>query len=198
MRNSSRSISFWKLLACAVVCTLGVPPLAVARGLHRPERPELVIQFRSADDPTLEPDLSVCADAPFEPNLVLAASLFVPVPWPKTGEVVFPGRKRRGTGTACFFLPPEVVAAGFPPFSQADLFAEFEIGGVRVRADGVCTSTSNDVPQPGLILAGCALDVIDAPPGFVGGNATSNSTFNPLGLPGFDTGSFWTLRLFRE
>jgi hypothetical protein len=30
----------------------------------------------------------------------------------------------------------------------------------------------------------------------VGGLATSASVFNPAGLPGFNTGSLWTLRVF--
>jgi hypothetical protein len=55
--------------------------------------------------------------------------------------------------------------------------------------------TSNGVPQGGVVLAGCALRLQSGPPGFVGGIATSATVVN-LGAPGFQTGSFWTLRVY--
>jgi hypothetical protein len=61
---------------------------------------------------------------------------------------------------------------------------------------GVCTLTSNDIPVAGLVLAACSLEVAPASPDIMGGTASSNSIFNPLRLPGFETGSYWTLRLF--
>jgi hypothetical protein len=39
---------------------------------------------------------------------------------------------------------------------------------------------------------------VEVPPGFVGGVATSNSVFNPFRLPGFGTGSLWTVRLYTD
>lgn len=76
------------------------------------------------------------------------------------------------------------------------MYVEFTVGDLTVTGNGVCTVTSNDVPQVGLILVGCALTVVDAPEGIAGGSLTSNSVFNPFGLPGFGTGSFWTVRLY--
>src|SRR5216684_1210654 len=57
---------------------------------------------------------------------------------------------------------------------------------------GACHVITNDVPMPGVVLAGCALRVTQGPDGFLGGVATSMSIFNPLRLPGAGTGSFWT------
>jgi hypothetical protein len=55
---------------------------------------------------------------------------------------------------------------------------------------------SNAVPRPGIVLAGCALKLTGFPAAYAGGLATSTSVFNPTGLPGFNTGSLWTLRAF--
>jgi hypothetical protein len=54
------------------------------------------------------------------------------------------------------------------------------------------------VPLRGVILAGCTTAIVEAPAGFVGGVAVSNSVFNPFRLPGFSTGSLWTVRLYSE
>ena len=185
----------WKLVFPATMAAL---TLFLANPQAGWAQQELVIQFRSTEDPDLEPDLSVCADAPFGVNLVTAAALLAPQVRGKDGSVVNLGEQTRGSGTACFGIPIDVILDGFPPWSQSQLYTELSIGGITVRADGVCTGTSNDVPTPGLVLAGCALTVTEAPEGFVGGSMGSNSVFNPFGVPGFFTGSFWTLRLFEE
>jgi hypothetical protein len=47
------------------------------------------------------------------------------------------------------------------------------------------------------MLVGCALDVTPDPAqGIVRGVATSSSVFTPRELPGYGTGSFWTLHLY--
>ncbi|MEW6433636.1 MAG: hypothetical protein AB1730_19180 [Myxococcota bacterium] len=53
--------------------------------------------------------------------------------------------------------------------------------------------TSNAVPQPFIVLAGCAPELVNGPPGTLGGVVTSASIFNPLRRPGFSTGSVWTI-----
>jgi hypothetical protein len=63
---------------------------------------------------------------------------------------------------------------------------------------GKCTIVSNDVPRAGLILAGCNLRLVSFPDRFIGGAVTSLSTFNPLRLPGFATGSYWTVQLYTD
>jgi hypothetical protein len=54
------------------------------------------------------------------------------------------------------------------------------------------------VPEPGIILTGCTMNITDPPAGFSGGMAASSTLFNPFGLPGYDTNSVWTFRFFRE
>jgi hypothetical protein len=191
-------MSKWKLvLPAALAVVLFLAPSAQA-GPNQSGSPERVIQFRSAEAEDLAPDPLVCADAPFPVNLATAAALFVPQVRGTDGQVVNLGGEERGTGTACFGIPVDVILGGFPAWSQVELYAEIAIGDVVVRADGVCTVSSNDIPTAGLVLAGCGLDVVEAPRGFLGGNLASNSLFNPFQVPGFFTGSFWTLRLFEE
>jgi len=52
------------------------------------------------------------------------------------------------------------------------------------------------VPVPGVLLVGCALRLVEKPEGVIGGFATSSTIFNPYGIPGFGTGSVWTLHLY--
>jgi hypothetical protein len=155
---------------------------------------ETVLQFRSLDDPEVVPDAGACAAAPFAANVILGASLWSFGTRAADGEVRAGTRRKLGTGTACFRL----TDASFPPASTAPLFSEIDVDGLRLRLDGACTVVTNDVPLVGVVLAGCALRVVDAPAGFVGGVATSNSVFNPFRIPGFSTGSYWTVRLYAE
>lgn len=171
------------LTLLAAVLLLG-PPAARAG--------ELVVQFRSVEDPTGTPDLTVCAEAPFVANVVTAARLLAVRTRASDGRVLGEEELQIGTGTGCL----RVTDPRFPPFTTGDIYGDFTIGGRTVRIDGVCTITSNDVPLAGVVLAGCATSVVDAPPGFVGGVASSNSVFNPFRLPGYSTGSFWTVRLY--
>jgi hypothetical protein len=155
---------------------------------------EVLIQFRSLEDPTGTPDLSVCADAPFAANVVAAAKLFAVHTRAADGAVVSKGEVEIGSGTGCF----RVTDLTFPPFTSLPFYGEFTIDGRTMRIDGQCTTTTNDVPLRGVILVGCATAIVRAPAGFVGGLAVSNSVFNPFRLPGFGTGSLWTVRLYSE
>jgi hypothetical protein len=66
-------------------------------------------------------------------------------------------------------------------------------------AAGQCEFVSDDIPQGGIILTGCNLKIDPDPEqGLLGGIATSKSVFNPLGIPGFNTGSFWTIHVYWE
>jgi hypothetical protein len=163
-----------------------VPTLACAE--------EVVIQFRSLEDPQGTPDLAVCADAPFVANVVTAAKLFAVRTRASDGHVVGKGQVEIGSGTGCL----RVTDVTFPPFTSGPIYGDFTIDGRTMRISGVCTLTSNDVPLRGVVLAGCATSVVEAPDGFAGGVASSNSVFNPFRLPGFSTGSLWTVRLYAE
>jgi hypothetical protein len=177
-----------RLVSLVLLATLAVLAPTVARA------DETVIQFRSLEDPEGVPDLSVCADAPFVANVVTAAKLFAVKTRASDGKVVGRGRKVIGSGTGCL----RVTDVTFPPFTSGPIYGDFTIDGLTVRIDGVCTVSTNDVPLAGIVLAGCSTAIVEAPAGFAGGSATSNSVFNPFRQPGFSTGSFWTVRLYDE
>jgi len=172
-------------LAAVAVCSS-----AQAQGL-----PESVIQFRSLDDPAVVPDLEVCERAPFFPhiNVVFGASFWSSRTRANDGQVVVPEARQIGIATACML----VTDPTFPVGGVAPFYIEGMVGDVDFTGIGECTLVGNTVPVPGLILAGCNLKIpADPDQGLLGGSATSNSVFNPLAIPGFETGSYWTLHLY--
>ncbi len=150
-------------------------------------------RFRSEEDPSTPPDPAVCAAAPFDPNVRLGATLWADGGGPD-GEADEEESEETwfGTATAC----TRVTDPAFTPGTRLPFYAVFDLPEGRVTASGDATVVSNDVPVAGLVLAACHLRVIEAPPGFTGGVASSLSVFNPAGLTGFNTGSFWTILLF--
>lgn len=153
---------------------------------------EKVYQFRSVEDPANPPDLAVCAAAPFRVNVLLGASLWAFETRGRDGKVVEAASRKVGTATACIRLTNFL----FPPGLQQEFYVVFSLPSGKYTASGTCTLTSNDVPAAGLVLAGCALKVLSAPAGVAGGVATSASVFNPFRLPGYSTGSYWTLQTY--
>ncbi len=155
---------------------------------------EVVYQFRTQEDPANPPDLRVCAAAPFTANVFLGASVYVPLHRPWDGKVVYEGGRPVGTATACV----RITDPTFPPGQEVPFYARFNLPDGSFTASGTCTLVSNDVPEAGLVLAGCALKLVDVPRGFVGGTVSSTSVFNPRRLPGYATGSYYTLYVYRD
>jgi hypothetical protein len=145
--------------------------------------------FRSEEDPATPPDPSVCAAAPFATNVQLGASLWSFKTKKRSGRVTDEKERRIGRATACLQLTNVL----FPQGLVQSFFVRFELPDGTYDAVGTCTVSSNDVPMPFIILAGCTLKVTSAPLGSLGGSAVSSSVFNPLKRPGFGTGSVWTL-----
>lgn len=164
---------------------LGWPALALAS--------ESVFVFRSVEDPSLTPDPNVCATAPFRVNLRLVAALYSVRTRADDGEVVKAEVKRIGVANAC----GQITHFGFPPGLQQRFHVRFDLPEGSVTATGTCTLISNNVPRGGVVLAGCALAVTEAPES-LGGMATSASVLNPFRLTGFNTGSYWTLQLYHS
>jgi hypothetical protein len=152
---------------------------------------ERVLQFRSQEDPSLSGDTAAC---PYpNRNLTLRARLVGYDLDGHTGLVkVDEDPPQFGTAFACGVITDFAFSAG----SEALFYVEFNPAQGMYAADGKCRITSNNIPVPHLILAGCALKLVSAPSGVVGGLATSNSVFNPFRLSGFDTGSYWTIRAY--
>ncbi len=155
---------------------------------------EVVMQFRTQEDPAVPADAAVCAAAPFTANVKLGASVYVPQHEPADGKVVDAGGRRVGTATACI----EMTDAAFPAGQQLNVYMRYVLPEGGFTARGTCTVVSNDVPADGLVLAGCAMRLVDVPKGFVGGTVSSTSVFNPRRLPGYATGSYYTLYAYRD
>jgi hypothetical protein len=171
-----------RISVCVVPLVLALP-LSVLAG-------EVTYQFRTREDPkAAEPNL--CQDAPFQANVKLQG--LVSVPEKDARGKLKPGEQKGvGTAHACSLITDRAFSEG----SQADMYASFELPEGHFAAVGKCTAVSNAVPRPGVVLVGCALKLTEFPKAYAGGFATSASIFNPRGLPGYDTGSLWTLRLF--
>jgi hypothetical protein len=161
-----------------------VPALAFAQAR--------VLQFRSAEDPAAPPDSTVCAQAPFWTNVRIGGSLYTYETRKRSGEVAAGETRAIGKATACV----QITTLTFPPGLPQKFFLQLTLPDGVYRASGSCTIISNDVPTGGLVLAGCNLGIVAAPEGVIGGAVTSVSTFNPLRLAGFATGSYWTAQIY--
>lgn len=174
-----------RTLSLAAALSLAVLPLEAAWG------GQAVYRFRTQEEegPKKAPDF--CERAPFASNLRLDAGVYVPARHTRDGRVP-PEETRVGTAIACARL----TDPGFAPGGTVDFYVRFELPAGAFTANGACTLVSNDVPEKGLVLAGCSLKVVDAPPGVVGGLVSSTSVFNPAKLEGYETGSYWTLTVY--
>lgn len=150
---------------------------------------EVTTVFRSEEDPASPPDPQVCAQAPFQANVLLGAGLWSVKTRGRDGQVKDDARRRIGRATACL----ELTNVLFPKGLAQRFYVRFELPQGAYVAQGTCTVTSNSVPQPFIVLAGCALELVTGPSGTLGGVVTSASIFNPLRRPGFSTGSVWTI-----
>jgi hypothetical protein len=151
-----------------------------------------VVRFRSVEDPDFPADRSICTDAGFTPNVYLGASLWSEANAASSGRIVNNSVRRIGRATACV----RITDPTFPPNLPQLFYARFETPEGAFTARGACTLVSNDVPEPGLVLAGCHLRIVDGPSDMRGGVITSLSVFNPRQLPGYNTGSEWTIQFY--
>ena len=150
-----------------------------------------VLQFRSVEDPS-PPDPAICDIAPFKANVRIRGTLFTYETRKRTGEVKADDERAIGKATACV----QLTNFAFPPGLEQNFFLQLTLPDGVYTASGTCTVISNKVPEAGLVLAGCNLAITSAPKGVIGGAVASVSTFNPFRLPGFATGSFWTVQLY--
>ena len=151
-------------------------------------------QFRSEEDPTFAGDPTVCPAAPFATNVRLNASIYATNTRSSDGLTMNADSRKIGTATACV----RITDPTFPPGKQEAFYVAFDTPAGRFTANGTCALVSNNVPEPRIVLAGCNLRIVGAPEGFVGGEATSASIFNPARIPGVNTGSYWTLLVYGD
>jgi hypothetical protein len=171
---------------------LKIATLVVAAWASAASAESRVVQIRSAEDPASPPDRAFCQTAPFAVNLLLGASLYTYRVDDDTGMVRDNEPRKVGVATACARLTSFL----FPPGLQQDFYVRFDLPEGSFVGLGTCTLTSNDVPLAGFVLAGCALKMTSFPAGVIGGGISSLSSFNPFRLPGFATGSYWTLQYY--
>jgi len=151
-------------------------------------------QFRSEEDPTVAGDPTVCPAAPHGYNVQFNASLWTTNARASDGLTVTNANRKIGTATAC----AKITNFAFPPGNREAFYAAFDTPAGRFVADGTCELTSNNLPEPKVVIAGCTLRIVDAPVGFTGGEATSASIFNPFRVPGVSTGSYWTVLVYGD
>jgi hypothetical protein len=151
-----------------------------------------VYQFRTEEDPTVTGANDFCATAPFHVNVKLNASAWSVRTRAADGQVVNQDAKRVGTALAC----AQLTNFAFPAGLQQNFYARFQLPSGSYTALGTCTLISNKVPVAGLVLAGCTLALTEMPASVIGGAAVSLSVFNPRRLPGFATGSYWTIQAY--
>jgi hypothetical protein len=148
--------------------------------------------FRTVENPQVPNPPQNC---PFSnPNLRLGADVWSLVTGPNkelASEVVKETVNKIGTASACGQISGPLTPDG----PAVPFYVEFTLADGTYKAQGECHVISNDVPQQGIILADCGLEVDDAPWG-MDGVATSMSIFNAGRIACVDTGSFWTLRLY--
>ena len=179
----------WQVLFTASFVLGASSSLVEAQQRPDAERERVVI-YRTVEDPAVPAVPAGCPHG--NPNVRLGATVRSFQTRASDAETVNGRGRQVGTASACGLITGPLVPGATVPF-----FIEFRVDEGVYVANGTCTVVSNDMPTPGLILAGCNLRLQNAPAGFAGGTATSNSVFNPARLAGFDTGSFWTLRFVR-
>jgi hypothetical protein len=155
---------------------------------------EAVHVIRTEDDTRFPADASFCGEALPGANVLLGAAAYAPRFRVQDGAQVNAGAQPVGRATACLKRTVE----GFTPGVVQEVALQVSLGkeGPRYRAKGTCTWLSTTVPVQGLMLVSCGLILTEGPPGLLGGAVTSLSVFNPQRLPGFITGSHWTLHAY--
>jgi hypothetical protein len=181
------------LVAAAISLTAGAI-VAAPSGAPAGEEGQRTLIFRSLEDPAVSSRPENC---PFGgANLLLGATLWSLQTRANDSQVVNEAVHPIGTAAACGLITTALVPGTLVPFYVEFTFDRGPDRGSTYTAVGTCQVITNNVPQPGVVLAGCALRVLQGPEDFVGGAATSMSIFNPRGLAGAGTGSFWTLRVY--
>jgi hypothetical protein len=177
------------LAGLALAAALVTVPVAMsANGDDQASERAYVV--RTIEDPSIDPIPP--ARCPGGPGVLLNANGYAhPIATRASdGMVVQEHPKRVGVIRTCSRVTSITEGA------TALQYAEIELGGDTYTATGACRVTSVGVPQAGVVLAGCALRLQTGPDGFVGGIASSASAVLLGAVPGFNTGSFWTLRVY--
>lgn len=156
---------------------------------------ERTLVLKTYEDPRTPPDRAVCDAAGFDApvNVFLGATVWSLQTRGATGEVANEAVRQVGTVTGCAAM---TSLGTYAPKQQFLMHFLLEDG--VYHASGECDLVSIGFPVPRLMLVGCALQVVQAPEGVLGGIATSASVLSLTPIAGFGTGSVWTLHLYTE
>jgi hypothetical protein len=170
----------------------------LAAGAARAEEQVLLFQTQESDDV-----VPACAG---DDTILLGAYVYAPRTRASDASVVRELGQPVGKVSGCGKMPSPVTLGSKAPFSM-----DFDLEGRRVYAAGECTVQEIFFPIPGdrrpVLLVGCSLtvkpppEVIDpeeraAQRAALRGIATSSSVFMLAPIPGYSTGSYWTLHLY--
>jgi hypothetical protein len=161
--------------------------LSLLAGAARADEDVLLLRTQeSAEVP------AICA--PGE-NIVLGAFVYAPRTRAHDGLVMKEGSRPIGTAVGCGTMT-SIAKGARAPFRMA-----FDLGRRTVSAVGECTVAERfaplAMPPYPVLLVGCSLAVEPgSDEGLLRGIAASASVFIPYAIPGYDTGSYWTLHLY--
>ncbi|MBI5511240.1 MAG: hypothetical protein HY903_20965 [Deltaproteobacteria bacterium] len=181
--------TFWSFAICLLSA---VSALAAEAGVD-PEIEEFALFLRTRNDPNVPADMSVCAKAPFKANVALGASVWAPRTRARDAGVVNPFANQVGTGTACM----QITDLRMPRFSRVPVYAHFDLVDGSYTGVGECLVTTQNSPVFGVFLMDCAADVTSAPADVIGATASTTTLINLYKVPGYETGSYMTIRGFR-
>jgi hypothetical protein len=145
--------------------------------------------IRTLEDPSISPIPD--SDCPSGPGTLFKANgyAYAIATRASDGMVVQDHVRRVGIVRTCSRVTAIAEGATAPSTARIDL------GGHTYTASGAGRVTSVGVPN-GAVLLGSALRLNTGPDGFLGGNVTSAGLVLLGPVPGFHTGSFWTLRVY--
>ncbi len=112
------------------------------------------------------------------------------------GRVIDASSKPAGHIQACFGRTADA--------DVLELYGEFAVNGIAGKAFGKCHRQKSDFPEKGINLFGCIFALYDLPPGYTGGQLTTNSASSPklFGTDsepaGYTQVSIATIRLWKK
>ena len=112
------------------------------------------------------------------------------------GRMIDTNVKTIGSGHACFGQTANPAIRNF--------YMELLLGVTLFIGRGECLTAKSDLPEPGLTVARCFLDLSDPLGFYVGGQLTTNTvnSLTPLGIdsdpPGYAQPSIATIRLWKK
>jgi hypothetical protein len=191
-RFASISVLFLGALSLLSVARLKPPQVAT----NSTSAFEEIYIVRTVRDSTLDPT-GFCASSRVGFGDVRAEdrySLRSMTARPSDGLIVDANVQTVGSLHACFGRTPDAAVSSF--------YGEFIIAGKEFKANGECRTTRSDYPEAGLTILRCSSALYDLPPGYVGGQLTTNSLTSrsasgvDTNPPGYIQSSIVTFRLW--